>query len=177
MALALMALLGSTVLTPAARKVFVASPAKEGSDLTWTGSASIREGSPWGDGLRSPQREPPLTSATYTSGFDKKAAGLGPLPPETPPIKLAQTRDPHACPDDLNCSFRPAKAGAVPPRRPLIVADAEPAKASQAPTGLALLTASLHWPAQLPGYLPTPNTLLTPFTFVGNTVVGLVKKL
>lgn len=186
-ALTLALLLGSTVLTPAALQIFAASSAKDHADLNRTSSASIWEGSPWAGGLESPrpegqatnarQPEPPVTSASYTSGFDEKAVGLGPLPATAQSMKLAQPRDPRACPDDLNCSFRPAKAGGIPPRRPLAAANVEPVKASPPPTGLALLTANLHLPAHLPAYLPSANTLLKPFTFVGDTVVGFVKKL
>ncbi len=154
--------LGSTVLTPAALRIFASSSAKDHTDLNGTGSALIWDGSPWAGGLELPRpegqatnpRQPePLTSASYTSGFDKEAAGLGPLPAKAPPMKLAQPRDPRVCPDDLNCSFRPAKAGGVPPPRPLVAANAEPVKISPPPTGLALLTANSA-PACTPARTP-----------------------
>lgn len=163
--------------------------------------------SPWAGGLESPQsrklgpERPALTSAAYTTGFDRRAAGLGPLPPESPAIKLTQPRDPRACPDDLNCSFRPLKSAAAapaaatppagapsvtPPRRPIVAAPEpapDPTKQPQ-PAGFALLTSHLHLPPYLVPYVPSAKVLLKPFNFVGNlgnsvsnSVVGFVKKL
>ncbi len=123
----LMLLAGSAVLAPAGLQTFSTSPAKDHgkdhSDVNRTSSAANWAGSFWAGGLELPrpegqstnfaQKEAPLSSAAYTSGFDKQAAGLGPLPPAQRPLKFAQPRDPRACPDNLNCSFRPAKAAAV----------------------------------------------------------------
>ncbi len=146
--------------------------------------------SPWAGGLEEPVATDdldggtaPLTSASYTSGFDKAAAGLAPEKPATAVAKAAPARDPHGCPNDLNCSFRTAKVTALPPRRPGAASASEPAAQTSAnpapvvvaeadtpkpqPTGLAALTSRL----------PSPHTLLTPFTFVADTFTGLVKKL
>lgn len=167
--------------------------------------------SPWVGGLEQPagqtaqaaQHEQSLTSASYTSGFDKKAVGLGPLPQMAQVQKSRPASDPLACPDDLNCSFRPAKAGGVAIQhrfpastvasagndgtaRPALFNEPQkaelPNKASQPehPNGFALLTNfkfPAHLPTQLPTKLPSASTLLKPFTFVSNTVVGFVKKL
>lgn len=127
----------------------------------------------------------PLTSASYTSGFDKTAAGL--TLESIAPAKPQQTRDPRACPDGLNCSFR--TAGAVPPRRPpdsaasIQVAGAPPTSAADDlppadvgppppqpashPNGLAAFTSELA----------SPHTLLKPFTFVANTFTGFMRRL
>jgi hypothetical protein len=182
-------LLGTAVVNPAALQIF-ALPGVERVHVAAVAAAMPDpSGSHWAGNLESPQAPPkahlptisqpeaPLTSAAYTSGFDRRAVGLGPLPPEAPSIKIVQPRDPHACPNDLNCSFRPVKAGAVAPQRPVVMAaNTDAIKTAPPPTGLALLTARLH----LPTNLPSANTLLKPFTFVGNignSVAGFVKKL
>lgn len=171
------------------------------------------DNSPWAGSIEEPlrrtangeQTEQPLTSASYTSGFDEKAAGLGPLPRPAQSAKSVVAGDPMACPNDLNCSFRPARAGGVAIRHrfpaantasngsnannilnPGLLAVApkaeQPAKATQQgqPNGFALLT-NFRFPSHLPTHLPTKlppaSTLLKPFTFVSNTVVGFVKKL
>jgi hypothetical protein len=171
-------------------------------DSRWGSSA-------WVGGLEQPagrtsqaaQHEQQLTSASYTSGFDKKAVGLGPLPQMAQVQKPRPAGGPLACPDDLNCSFRPAKAGGVATQHRFPASNVESAsngannavspglfteppksertgKASQAerPNGFALLT-NLRFPTHLPTKLPPASTLLKPFTFVSNTVVGFVKKL
>lgn len=162
--------------------------------------------SPWAGGLEEPagrtaqaaQHEQPLTSASYTSGFDRKAVGLGPLPHMAQVEKQRPAGDALACPDDLNCSFRPAKAGGVAIQHRFPTSNLESAsngavrpglfhepqkaertgKAAQPerPNGFALLT-NFRFPAHLPTKLPPASTLLKPFTFVSNTVVGFVKKL
>lgn len=188
------------------------------SQLSFRHVASQRQDARWGSsrwagGLEEPggrtaqatQHDQPLTSASYTSGFDKKAVGLGPLPQIAQAEKSRPASDPLACPDDLNCSFRPARAGgvAIQHRFPASnVASAgngangavrpglfhEPQKAGQTdkasqpehPNGFALLTNfkfPTHLPTHLPTKLPPASTLLKPFTFVSNTVVGFVKKL
>lgn len=136
-------------------------------------------------------RKAQLSSADYTSGFDQNAAGLGPLPASKEALRIAQPRDTLLCPDDLNCTFRPAAKGAALPshRSKLIAVDAnangagdvaaDPAKPAPQPqpSGLAMLTANLHLPIRLPNRWPTPNTLLKPFQSVSNTVAGFVKKM
>ncbi|MHB8884802.1 MAG: hypothetical protein ACYC5H_06900 [Methylovirgula sp.] len=193
----LLLLLGPFVLAPIAFEMF-ASLTKAKSALAPHSQAMPRAASPWRDpswagGLESPHslarlaspRAEPLTSASYTSGFDEKAAGLGPLPPETPLLRLTQ-RDPRACPDDLNCSFRSAQSS-LPPRRPIAtpavfqhvktVPLSETASASKSSGfSLPLLPVRLTWAAPRL-QLPTANSLLKPFAFVSNTVVGFVKKL
>jgi len=113
----------------------------------------------------------PLTSASYTSGFDKAAAGLAPAP--VSPAKPHEARDPRACPDDLSCSFRTAKV--VPPRR-------SPAGAVAAASAAPDVAQSAAPPAAHPSGLealrmPSPHTLLKPFTFVADTFTGFIKKL
>lgn len=116
----------------------------------------------------------PLTSASYTSGFDKTAAGL--VPARVSPIKPPQAGDLRACPSGLNCSFRTVKAARhatdiaaivlpQPATQPAIV----PAVAMPAPrpNGLAVLTSRL----------PSPHALLRPFTFVADTFTGFIRKL
>lgn len=112
----------------------------------------------------------PLSSASYTSGFDKAAAGVAPVP--VPPTKSQEAHDPHACPSDFNCSFRTAKV--LPPRRPQTnVASAPPAPAVQpAPPG-----PRPNMFAALTSRLPSPHMLLTPFTFAADTFTGFVRKL
>jgi hypothetical protein len=130
----------------------------------------------WAGHLENPaeQSQPatqPLTSASYTSGFDKAAAGVA--PERVPRAKSQQTRDPRACPDGLNCSFRTANV--VPPRRPpdnaasVAVAPASAGQAAPPPhrSGFAALTSGL----------PSPRALLKPFTFVADTFTGLIRKL
>ncbi len=137
----------------------------------------------------------PLSSSDYTSGFDKNAAGLGPLPETKPVLKIVQPRDARTCPDDLNCTFRPIRAGAVPPGRTVASLDSDqsvnPSPEPQ-PKGLGLLTANLHLPIHLPNRWPSANALLKPantlilkpagnllkpFANVSNSVVSFVKKL
>ncbi|MGO9133109.1 MAG: hypothetical protein ACLP8A_03535 [Methylovirgula sp.] len=184
----LMLLFGTAVLVPAQLHHY-SVPAKDRADKVPVRTASVDKGSPWTGGLDQhldgkPQSNPPqpLTSASYTTGFDRTAAGLGPLPAPPQPPKLAQTSDPRACPDDLNCAFRPAKAGAVimpAPRKLVAVAPADAAKATPQPNNFAFLTANLHWPTpSLPTpHLPLAGTLLKPFSFVGDKVADFVKKL
>lgn len=106
---------------------------------------------------------PAATSASYTSGFNKKS--VDPLPP------VAQANQPHnprACPTDLNCAFRSGKRTASLRHRPKRVM----ARLGQ--------DHSMHWGLDLlPVHLslPSPNNLLKPFTFVSDKVVGFVKKL
>lgn len=155
-----------------------------GTSADWAGSPAGVDST---DGANEPAtygpKEAPLSSADYTSGFDQNAAGLGPLPASKEPLRIAQPRDSRLCPDDLNCTFRPAKGAALPSHRSKLLAvdanAADPAKPAQPPqpNGLAMLTANLHLPIHLPNRWPTPNTLLTPFQSVSNTVAGFVKKL
>ncbi len=138
----------------------------------------------------------PLTSASYTSGFDKAAAGLAPQ--SIAAAKLPQTSDPRACPDGLNCSFRTSTA--VPPRRPPdnaapVVAAASAAappapgaSPSTATSDLPLPPADVGPPAPQPAphpnglatltsQLTSPHTLLKPFAFVANTFTGFMSRL
>ena len=196
--LAALLLLGPLVLSPVAFEMFASlrhkTPLASKSQTT-PGSASPWRDPSWAGGLESPRSAEqlatstevtePLTSASYTSGFDEKAAGLEPLPPAAPLLRLAQPHDSRACPDDLNCAFRAARGTNLPPRRPAatpvvfkhVKTASVPASASQ-PGGFALplLPARIAWPS--PHFsLPTANSLLTPFAFVSNTVVSFVKKL
>jgi len=146
---------------------------------TWAGHLEA----PGADGATAGR---PLTSASYTTGFNTAAAL--PLPAAAPP-KVA-VEDPNACPAGLNCTFRPKMNAVLPPPRPIIVTQAparhvaalqqpqkpqaavipQPAHMQQAenkPKGLA------RW---LP-HLPPARTLLKPFTFVANAVGGLIPKL
>jgi hypothetical protein len=130
-------------------------------DQTWVGNLANPA---MAEQSRSPQ---PLTSASYTSGFDKTAADLT---PEPIPIKSAQARNASACPKDFNCSFRMAKTSSPPQPQaasitaaPIAIAAPEPSDAS----GFAALTSRL----------PSPHTLLKPFTFVADTFTGFIRKL
>jgi len=179
------------------RRVASLQPGARWDNSPWAGSLEV----PAGQATDAAQSEPPVTSASYTSGFDKKAVGLGPLPRTAQVTKAASARNPLACPDDLNCSFRPAKAGGVAIRHHGPASDTASTGANansvanagnsasgpktaphgtaaqpDRPSGFALLT-SFHFPTHLPTHLPSASTLLTPFTFVSNTVVGFVKKL
>lgn len=151
--------------------------------------ASAPRSSSWAGGLEPTQsekrssaaREPkqPITSASYTSGFDKKVAGLDPLPRAQSSASLAQARDPRACPRDLNCSFRSMKVVAVsapPLHQRAAPVDPEIAKAKKPETGgFSLFAAHLRLPS--PPHLPSANILLKPFTFVGTTFAHFVKKM
>ncbi len=130
---------------------------------------------PWAGHLENPAvAEPsaatkPLTSASYTSGFDKAAARVA--PESVLPAKSQQTRDPRACPDGMNCSFRTANV--VPPRRP-------PDAATSVPAAPAAATEAAPPPhrSDFAGLsLPSPHTLLKPFTFVADTFTGFIRKL
>jgi hypothetical protein len=174
---ALMLVGGTAVLSSAGLHQFVITPSKTYIDAR-PAVAPVKEDTPWGavpdprlEAQAAAQSSVPFTSASYTSGFDKSAAGLGPLP--AAPKPAAQT-DARLCPDNLNCSFRPAKAGAValvsPPRK---VAIDPPSPPAQKPNNFAFLTANMHWPPQL----PLANNILKPFSFVGDRVTDFVKKL
>ncbi|QAY96445.1 hypothetical protein CWB41_12475 [Methylovirgula ligni] len=139
----------------------------------------------------------PLTSASYTTGFNNSAA----LPlPAAAPAKIA-VEDPNACPPDLNCTFRPRLNAVLPPPRPPMVASRAPGAqtpahrvaalqqpASQPPEKLQTPNKPQPTPMQqaenkpkglarwLP-HLPPARTLLRPFTFVANAVGGLIPKL
>jgi len=178
-AFATVVLVGSFVMAPAAVQLFHSSKSVSATD--WRDPN-------WAGGLESPRTQAqsaaaetarkPLTSASYTSGFDEKAEGLGPLPPEHPVLRLAQPHNPMACPEDLNCSFRTAK-GPLPPRRQTAAPDLKQAKTEAAQRNgftLPLLPTHLNLPAPHLS-LPSADALLTPFTYVGNTVAGFVKKL
>ena len=191
--LAVLLLLGPFVLIPVAIEMSASLPAKNA--MASPSQAPARTASPyhdpnWAGGLESPRalarlampQGGPLTSASYTSGFDEKAAGLEPLP-ATPLLKLTQPHDPQACPDDLNCSFRAVRSFSLPPRRPAAtVAAVKQIKTASTPASksggfsLPLLPTHLSWPSPHID-LPTANSLLKPFAFVSNTVVGFVKKL
>ncbi len=103
----------------------------------------------------------PLTSASYTTGFDK--AAVAPLSPVRAPL----VRDSDACPSALNCAFRTAQGAPRPAVAPApiapVVAPAPPAN----PGPFAALASRL----------PAPQILLKPFGFVADTFTGLVKKL
>ncbi len=129
----------------------------------------------------------PLTSASYTTGFNTAAA----LPlPAPAPAKVA-VEDPSACPADLNCTFRPKLTAALPPPRPLtIAADAQsapahrvaaPAAPQQAESGRWLTMQQRRQKAErarpLAAASAPARTLLKPFTFVANAVGGLIPKL
>jgi hypothetical protein len=155
-----------------------------GTSADWAGSPAGADSADGANELRIyGPKEAPLSSADYTSGFDQNAAGLGPLPASREPLRIAQPRDSRFCPDDLNCTFRPAKAAALPSHRSKLIAveanAADPVKPAPPPqpSGFAMLTANLRLPIHLPNRWPTPNTLLTPFQSVSNTVAGFVKKL
>lgn len=176
---ALMLVAGSAVLSSAGLHRFTITPSKTYINAR-PAAPAVKDDSPWGaapdsrlDGQATTQPGAPLTSASYTSGFDKSAAGLGPLP--TPPKQPTQT-DARACPDNLNCAFRPAKAGAValvaPPRKVTIEPPSKPAE-PQPNNNFAFLTANLHWPPEL----PLANNILKPFSYVGDRVTDFVKKL
>lgn len=105
-----------------------------------------------------------LTSASYTTGFDK--AAVAPLSPIREPQQSA--RDPNACPSDLNCAFRTAQ-GAAQPRSPA-VASPMPVAAPAPPTNPGPFAA-------LASRLPAPHLLLKPFIFVADTFTGIIKKL
>jgi hypothetical protein len=137
---------------------------------------------------QSPPATQPLTSASYTSGFDKAAAGLA--PESVASTKPQQTPDPRACPDGLNCSFR--TTAAVPPRRPpdnaTPVVAAASAPASPAAIDLPLPPADVGPPAPQPAphqnglatltsQLTSPHTLMKPFAFVANTFTGFMRRL
>jgi hypothetical protein len=157
---------------------------------TWAGHLET-PGADGGDSGR------PLTSASYTTGFNKSAS----LPlPAAAPAKIA-VEDPNACPADLHCTFRPKINAVLPPPRPPMLAAR--ATATQAP---AHRVAALQQPAsrsseklQTPNkpqpapvqqaenkpkglarwlpHLPPARTLLRPFTFVANAVGSLIPKL
>jgi hypothetical protein len=175
---ALMLIAGSAVLSSAGLHKFVITPSKTYIDAR-PAVAPAKRDSPWGavpdprlDGQSPAQAGVPLTSASYTTGFDKSAAGLGPLP--AMPAKQPQQTDARLCPDNLNCTFRPAKAGAValvvPARK---IALEPPSPPAPQPNNFAFLTANLHWPQQL----PLADNILKPFSYVGDRVVDFVKKL
>ncbi len=148
-------------------------------------------------GLYGPKAAP-LSSSDYTSGFDQNAAGLGPLPETKPVLKLVQPQDARSCPDGLNCTFRPLRAGALPPGRNVASLDSDQGanQPPPPPSGLGLLTANLHLPIHLPNRWPSANSLLKPANTlilkpagnllkpfanvsnsVSNSVVSFVKKL
>ncbi len=132
----------------------------------------------------------PLTSASYTTGFNTAAAL--PLPAPAPP-KVA-VEDPDACPTGLNCTFRPRMSAVLPPPRPVMVSH-EPAAQAQARHVAALQPPEKPQAAAKPQadkqqaenkpkgfarwlpHLPPARTLLKPFTFVANAVGGLIPKL
>ncbi len=176
---ALMLIAGSAVLSSAGLHRFTIAPSKTYINAR-PAAPAVKDDSPWGaapdsrlEGQATPQPGVPLTSASYTSGFDKSAAGLGPLPTPKPP---AQT-DARACPDNLNCAFRPAKAGAValvaPSRKVAIEPPSKPAPQPNNNNNFAFLTANLHWPQEL----PLADNILKPFSYVGDRVADFVKKL
>ncbi len=147
--------------------------------------------STWAGHLENPAEKPapvsaPLTSASYTSGFDKVAAGLAPEP--APPKPQQDIDNALACPAGLNCAFRTVKAAPEPPNPPATaVATANvgatpstaPASAGAAPVASVAPPARNHPNAfgAIVSRLPSPRLLLKPFTFVAETFTGLVKKL
>jgi hypothetical protein len=138
-------------------------------DQTWAGHLEA----PTGPTAVSPQ---PLTSASYTSGFDKTA--VAPASPNSEP--QPQARDPNACPADLNCAFRTAQ---TPPLAP-IAQTSPPTTSVQTPASIAAHPAAQPTPppkrdvfAAITSRLPTPHLLLKPFIFVADTFTGLIRKL
>jgi hypothetical protein len=108
-----------------------------------------------------------LTSASYTSGFDKTVVGLRPEPVAA---KSAQARDAGGCPKDLNCSFRIAKTSPPPQQQAGPVTAAPIAAAAPAPPDANAFTA-------LTSRLPSPPTLLKPFELVSDMFTGFIGKL
>jgi hypothetical protein len=108
----------------------------------------------------------PLTSASYTSGFDKAAFDktiAAPAAPNKEPQQ--QVRDPNACPTDLNCAFRmPAPRSAIAAAAPTPII--QPMQHSK-PNAFTAFASRLR----------PPRVLLQPFTFVADTFTGLIKKL
>lgn len=135
----------------------------------------------WAGNLAGPAAAVPsatkgLTSASYTSGFDKSR--LAAAPAVTP--RSHQVHDPHACPSGLNCAFRTAKA--VPPPHPPSVIEPPVAAPSQVQADKTLIPPEDIPPAPHPSglvtlRLPSAHTLLKPFTFVADTFTGFIKKL
>lgn len=109
----------------------------------------------------------PLTSASYTSGFDRTAFDktiAAPAAPSKEPQQ--QVRDPNACPTDLNCAFR------MPALRSTGIAAAAPTPIAQ-PVQHSNPNAFTAFASRL----RPPRVLLQPFTFVADTFTGLIKKL
>ncbi|HLH10336.1 MAG TPA: hypothetical protein VKV77_00485 [Methylovirgula sp.] len=155
----------------------------------WDETSSGGKSQTWAGHLESPTGQSsaaaPLTSASYTSGFDR--ASLAPMRAAKP-----QARDAHACPDGLNCAFRGGKArhpeavaaaSAVPtpPANPVAAAPAPATPAAPAAPAIAVAA-----PAPAPqqnglmafaARLASPHTLLKPFTFVADTFTGFMRKL
>jgi hypothetical protein len=136
----------------------------------------------WAGHLEAPAQPPaisaqPLTSASYTSGFDKTA--LAPASPNSAP--QPQARDPNTCPADLNCAFRTTQMPPLPPS----VQTSPPTTIAQTPASVAAASPAVQ-PAPPPkrdifaaitSRLPQPHVLLKPFTFVADTFTGLIRKL
>ncbi len=126
----------------------------------------------WAGHLESPAEHAaavptPLTSASYTTGFDK--AAVAPLSPVREPQQ--SVRDPNACPSDLNCAFRTAQGAPRPPVAP------SPIAPSIAPVAVPAPPTNPGPFAALASRLPAPHMLLKPFVFVADTFSGLIKKL
>jgi hypothetical protein len=127
----------------------------------------------WAGHLESPAEHAaatpePLTSASYTTGFDK--AAVAPLSPIREPQQ--SVRDPNVCPSDLNCAFRTAQGAPRPPVAPSPIAPPPiaPVAAPTPPTNPGPFAA-------LASRLPAPHMLLKPFVFVADTFSSLIKKL
>jgi hypothetical protein len=119
-----------------------------------------------------------LTSASYTTGFDTSKDS--PLPHRAP--KLA-AHDPDACPNDLNCTFRPKTppVAILPPPRPLMLPQTTPMPAPKPAPVLAQHTnPSPKHKSGLLGFmprLPSAHAILRPFTSVANAVGGFIHRL
>jgi hypothetical protein len=153
------------------------------SDSTWAGDLEPPRASVSATGR-------PLTSASYTTGFDTAAA----LPLPVAPAAKLTVEDPNACPADLNCTFRPRMPAVLPPPRPALAAyvstlpaparraatlqphQIPPAAAKQSAGLMPADTKPMGLARWIP-HLPAAHTLLTPFAFVANAMGRLIPKL
>jgi len=139
------------------------TPAAAQTNSTWAGHLE----SPGAAGTAASGRSQKPTSASYTTGFN--VADAEPLPAVAP--KVVPTHDPDACPNNLNCAFRP-KPGAARPQ--MAAASTPPAHAARPPhpetkqpTGISAFMPKM----------PSTDTLMKPFAFVANAFGGLMHKL
>jgi hypothetical protein len=136
------------------------APAAAQTNSTWAGHLE----SPGASGTAASLGSQRPTSASYTTGFN--LADAGPLPAVAP--KAAAAHDLNACPNNLNCAFRP-KPGAVRPQMAAASTPAAPAVTLprpevKQPTGIS---------AFIP-QMPSTDTLMKPFAFVANAFGGLM---